>query len=74
MRDEKEMMNQIIGFAKNDPRVKAVCSMVQELILLPSKDRYQDFDVVYVVEEIESWLTDIRWIDVFGQRDHASNA
>jgi aminoglycoside 6-adenylyltransferase len=68
MRDEKEMMDEIIGFAKNDPRVKAVMLNGSRANPLAPKDRYQDFDVVYVVEEIESWLTDIRWIDVFGQR------
>lgn len=68
MRDEKEMMNQVIGFAKNDPRVKAVLLNGSRANPLAPKDRYQDFDVVYVVEEIDSWLTDIRWIDVFGQR------
>lgn len=68
MRDEQEMMDTIIGFAKNEPKIKAVLLNGSRANPLAPKDEYQDYDVVYVVEEIESWLSDIRWIDVFGQR------
>lgn len=68
MRDEQEMMDAIIGFAKNEPKIKAVLLNGSRADPTAIKDKYQDFDVVYVVEEVEPWLNDIRWIDVFGQR------
>ncbi len=68
MRNEQEMMDTILGFAKNEPKVKAVLLNGSRANPMAFKDKYQDFDVVYVVDEIESWLNDIHWIDVFGQR------
>ena len=68
MRNDQEMMDDIIDFATTDSRIKAVLLNGSRANPLATKDRYQDFDVVYVVEEVESWLNDIGWIDVFGQR------
>lgn len=68
MRNEQEMMDTILGFAKNEPKIKAVLLNGSRANPMAIKDKYQDFDVVYVVDEIESWLNDIHWIDVFGQR------
>ncbi|WMJ88838.1 aminoglycoside 6-adenylyltransferase [Anaerocolumna sp. MB42-C2] len=32
------------------------------------KDVYQDYDIVYVVEKFETFIADINWIDIFGDR------
>ena len=68
MRDEQEMFDIILGFANNEPKIKAVLLNGSRANPFAPKDEYQDFDVVYVVEEVESWLDDICWIDIFGQR------
>ena len=32
------------------------------------KDEFQDYDVVYVVENLEELISDLSWIDQFGKR------
>lgn len=32
------------------------------------KDRYQDFDVVYIVRDMQAYIEDTNWLDAFGQR------
>ena len=68
MRDEQEIYDLIISFAQSDPKIKAVLLNGSRANPFVPKDKFQDFDVVYVVDEIESYLEDIRWIDIFGQR------
>ncbi len=68
MRDEQHMTNLILDVAQNDPRIKAVLLNGSRANPSVEEDMYQDFDIVYVVDEIESWLKDDRWIDVFGPR------
>ena len=33
-----------------------------------SKDEFQDYDVVYVVENLDELITDLSWLDQFGKR------
>ena len=67
MRTEKEMYDLILGFAKKDERVRAVYMNGSRANPNAPKDIFQDFDIVYVVEEIEPFLSDEKWIDVFGE-------
>lgn len=60
MRNEQEMMDTILGFAENKSKIKAVLLNGSRADPTAIKDKYQDFDVVYVVEEVEPWLNDIR--------------
>jgi aminoglycoside 6-adenylyltransferase len=62
------MTSLILEVARKDPRIKAVLLNGSRANPSVEKDMYQDFDIVYVVDEIESWLKDDRWIDVFGPR------
>ena len=32
------------------------------------KDEFQDYDVVYVVENLDELITDLSWLDQFGKR------
>ena len=32
-----------------------------------SKDEFQDYDVVYVVENLDKLITDLSWLDQFWQ-------
>lgn len=68
MRSEQEMFDLILNVAKSDPRVIAVLLNGSRANPNAPKDKYQDFDIVYVVTEMESWLKDNSWIDVFGER------
>lgn len=67
MRSEKEMMELILGVAKNDKRVRAVYMNGSRANPNITKDAYQDYDIVYVVTETKSFLEDKDWISVFGE-------
>ncbi|WP_210126477.1 MULTISPECIES: aminoglycoside 6-adenylyltransferase [unclassified Staphylococcus] len=68
MRTEKEMLDVILNIAKQDKNIKAVCmngSRVNEKI---KPDIHQDFDIVYIVENLEDIIADLEWINQFGNR------
>jgi aminoglycoside 6-adenylyltransferase len=68
MRDENEMLDLILNVARNHPKVSAVLLNGSRANPLAPKDKYQDFDIVYVVDEIEPMHNDIDWIEIFGRR------
>ncbi|PWL49280.1 MAG: aminoglycoside adenylyltransferase [Clostridiales bacterium] len=68
MRSEQEMYELILGFAKADERVRAVILNGSRANPNAPKDKYQDFDIVYVVRDFSSFTADHGWIDVFGER------
>lgn len=67
MRTEQEMFDLILGIAKADPRVKAVYMNGSRTNPNADKDIFQDYDIVYVVEETESFQADDQWILQFGE-------
>lgn len=68
MRTEQQMYDLILGFAKEDPRVRAVLLNGSRANPNAPKDYYQDFDIVYVVEHFSEFKADYGWLDVFGPR------
>lgn len=67
MRSEQEMFDLILGVAMTNERVRAVYMNGSRTNPNVPKDRYQDFDVVFVVSETRSFLADKSWISVFGK-------
>ncbi len=67
MRSESEMLDLIIQTAKNDDRVRAVIMNGSRLNPNAPKDFFQDYDIIYLVTEKESFLADPSWIKVFGE-------
>ncbi|QJC50786.1 hypothetical protein HGI30_03865 [Paenibacillus albicereus] len=67
-RSEEEMMALILGTARADERVRAVCLNGSRVNPLAPMDKFQDYDVIYLVTELDSYLADDSWIDVFGER------
>ena len=67
MRNESEMLNIIIDTAQSDDRVFAAYLKGSRANPNAPKDRYQDFDVMYVVRETESFRKDTRWMTKFGK-------
>lgn len=67
MRSEQEMFDLILGVAKADTRVKAVYMNGSRTNSNADKDIFQDYDIVYVVEETESFQADDQWIKQFGE-------
>lgn len=68
MRTEQEMMSLILDTAKGDDRIRAVIMNGSRANPNAPKDIFQDYDIVYIVEKIESFTCNHRWIDVFGKR------
>ena len=68
MRSEHEMLDLILGTAQGDERIRAVVMNGSRTNPNAPRDIFQDFDIVYVVSEIESFTGDHSWIDRFGKR------
>ncbi|MCA0968995.1 aminoglycoside 6-adenylyltransferase [Halobacillus litoralis] len=68
MRDENEMLERILTTAKNDDRIRAVWLNGSRANPQAKRDRFQDFDIVYIVHEFESFTKDHSWVDTFGER------
>lgn len=67
MRTKNEMYNLILEVAKNDDRIIAVYMNGSRTNENVPKDMFQDYDIVYVVEETQSFIEDKDWIRVFGE-------
>ncbi|MCK0471735.1 aminoglycoside 6-adenylyltransferase [Halalkalibacter sp. APA_J-10(15)] len=67
MRTEKTMLETITDYAKNDARIRAVYMNGSRTNPNVPKDIFQDFDIVYVVEETKPFIEDKRWLKVFGE-------
>ena len=59
-------MNLIIHTAEVDDRVLAAYLKGSRTNPHAPKDRYRDFDVMYVVRETESFISDPAWLNGFG--------
>lgn len=66
MRSDAEMMERIIQTAKGDDRVLAAYLKGSRANPNVPRDCYQDFDVMYVVRETESFRRDTSWLAAFG--------
>lgn len=64
MRSEKEMLDLILGIAKDDERIRAVYMNGSRTNPNVPKDIFQDYDIVYVVTETESFIEDRQWINI----------
>ena len=67
MRTETEMMNLILQIAES-LKVDAVALSGSRTNDHAPKDEFQDYDVVYLVENFEELISDLSWIDQFGKR------
>lgn len=68
MRSESEMYDLILGTAQADERIRAVVLNGSRANPHAPRDVFQDFDVVFVVTEVESFKQDPDWFDHFGER------
>lgn len=67
MRAEAEMLDIIIKIAKN-LKVKAVAMSGSRTDTKASKDEFQDYDVVYIVDDLDNLTSDLSWLAYFGKR------
>ena len=67
MRTETEMFDVILQIAKT-LKVNAVAMSGSRTDTKAPKDEFQDYDVVYIVENLEDLISDLSWLDQFGKR------
>ena len=67
MRSETEMLDLILQTAKT-LQVKAVAMSGSRTNPKASKDEFQDYDVVYIVDDLDNLTNDLSWLDQFGKR------
>ena len=67
-RSEQEMMEAILSTAREDERVRAVGLNGSRANPRARRDDFQDYDIVYLVTDMESFLANPGWVDVFGPR------
>lgn len=68
MRTEQEMYNLILSVAEKDKRIRAVFMNGSRTNANALKDIFQDYDIVYVVNETKPFCEQKNWIDQFGER------
>ncbi len=67
MRTETEILDIIIKIAKN-LKVKAVAMSGSRACPKAPKDEFQDYDVVYIVDDFDNLTSDLSWLNQFGKR------
>lgn len=67
MRTETEILDILIKTAKN-LKVKAVAMSGSRACLKAPKDEFQDYDVVYIVDDFDNLTSDLSWLNQFGKR------
>ena len=68
MRTETEMMNLILQIAES-LKVDAVALSGSRTDTKAPKDEFQDYDVVYVVDDLDTLTRDLAWLHQFGTRN-----
>ena len=67
MRAETEMLDVILQTAKT-LQVKAVAMSGSRACPKAPKDEFQDYDVVYIVDDFDNLTSDLSWLNQFGKR------
>jgi len=69
MRNEEQVLQQLLDFANAEDRVRAVMLNGSRLNDKAPKDIWQDYDIVFFVKDIDSadYITNQNWIKQFGE-------
>lgn len=68
MRTEQEMFDLILNFARQDERVRVVAMNGSRANPNAPRDAFQDYDIVFIVTEMNSDLASDAWLSYFGRR------
>ena len=68
MRTENEMMDLIISTAKNNDLIRALILNGSRANNFAPQDKYQDYDIIYLATNLEYFIDNKNWIDIFGNR------
>lgn len=67
MRSEKEVLDQLLNFARNNEMVRAVIQNGSRVNPNVQKDIFCDYDIVFAVTDPKHFLNDQSWIKEFGE-------
>lgn len=68
MRSEEQILELLISVANENENIRAVVLTGSRVNQNIEKDDFQDFDVIYLVDNLDKFADDRNWIDVFGER------
>lgn len=68
LRTEEEVLNLVLNFANKDERIRVVGMEGSRINANVKKDMFQDYDITYIVTDIEAFTKEEEWLDVFGNR------
>ena len=68
MRTEKEMLDIIVTFAKEHEAIKVVGMEGSRVHPEIKKDALQDYDITYVVSDVQPFVQEEEWLNRFGSR------
>ncbi|NDV97085.1 aminoglycoside 6-adenylyltransferase [Dysgonomonas sp. 521] len=68
MRTEKEIFDLLLHFAKSKPEIRAVGMEGSRTNPNVPKDIFQDYDISYFVTDMNLFIKDEEWINIFGDR------
>lgn len=67
MRSENEILDLIINTAKENPRIRVAYMEGSRTNPNEKKDIFQDYDIVYIVDDTKPFIDDKSWIKRFGE-------
>src|SRR5699024_4370382 len=68
MRTQKEMLALILKVAKEDERIRLVGLNGSRTNENAPVDIFQDYDIAYLVTDMQAFIEQRSWLDVFGER------
>ncbi|MGI8582516.1 MAG: aminoglycoside 6-adenylyltransferase [Chitinophagaceae bacterium] len=68
MRSSDEVKKIILDKANSDNRIRAVLLNGSRVNIKVEPDQFQDFDIVYIVNQIDTFTSDHSWTSIFGDR------
>ncbi len=67
MRTEQEVYNLILNIANNDEKILAVYMNGSRTNINAPRDIFQDYDIIFVVNETKEYIDNKNWINIFGE-------
>ena len=68
MRSSDEIKRLVLNIAERDDRIRAVLLNGSRANTKIQPDKYQDFDLVFLVNHFHDFVSDRDWIEVFGEK------
>lgn len=68
MRSEKQVYDTILNFANMDERIRVVTLEGSRTNINIPPDDFQDYDITFFVTDMQSFINNNDWLDVFGER------